>query len=69
MVQLYDALVADRLAFNSAFNRSTFLSGDEDLLKAMPDAVPHGGRRVTPGWSYGIIVGSMTDCRRCLPMR
>lgn len=42
MVQLYGALAADRLVFNSAFNRDTFLRGLEDMLKAMPDAVPRG---------------------------
>lgn len=42
MVQLYGALAADRLVFNSAFNRDTFLQGVSDLLKAMPDGVPKG---------------------------
>lgn len=42
MVQLYGALAADRLVFNSAFNRDTFLRGVGDLLSAMPDAVPRG---------------------------
>lgn len=42
MVQLYGALAADRLVFNSGFNRDTFLRGVSDLLKAMPDAVPKG---------------------------
>lgn len=42
MVQLYGALAADRLIFNSAFNRKTFLSGVSALLGDMPDAVPDG---------------------------
>lgn len=42
MVQLYAALAADRLVFNSAFNRDSFLAGVDGLLKAMPDAVPEG---------------------------
>ncbi|MEQ8516681.1 MAG: DUF3524 domain-containing protein, partial [Chromatocurvus sp.] len=42
MVQLYGALAADRPVFNSAFNRDTFLQGVDDLLCAMPDAVPQG---------------------------
>ncbi|MFN2328540.1 MAG: DUF3524 domain-containing protein [Chromatocurvus sp.] len=42
MVQLYGALAADRLVFNSGFNRDTFLRGVSGLLKAMPDAVPKG---------------------------
>ncbi|MBT8444318.1 MAG: DUF3524 domain-containing protein [Gammaproteobacteria bacterium] len=39
---LYTALAADRLAFNSAYNRDTFLRGVEELLAALPDAVPPG---------------------------
>ncbi|MCS4502547.1 DUF3524 domain-containing protein [Arhodomonas aquaeolei] len=42
MVQLYAALAADRLLFNSAFNRESFLEGVAALLDRMPDAVPEG---------------------------
>ena len=42
MVQLYSALAADRLLFNSAYNRDTFLAGVADLLQKMPDEVPRG---------------------------
>ncbi|ABI56952.1 tRNA-queuosine alpha-mannosyltransferase domain-containing protein [Alkalilimnicola ehrlichii MLHE-1] len=42
MVQLYGALAAQRLLFNSAFNRDSFLSGVRTLLRKMPDAVPGG---------------------------
>lgn len=42
MVQLYGGLAADRLVFNSAFNRDTYLNGVTELLDAMPDAVPRG---------------------------
>ncbi len=42
MVQLYGGLSADRLLFNSAFNRDSYLQGVEALLKKMPDAVPPG---------------------------
>lgn len=42
MVTLYSGLCADRLVFNSSFNRETFLSGVDRLLKKMPDAVPAG---------------------------
>jgi glycosyltransferase involved in cell wall biosynthesis len=45
MVQLYGALAADRLLFNSAFNRDSFLDGLDCLLAEMPDAVPHGIRQ------------------------
>ncbi len=42
MVQLYGALAADRVKFNSAYNRDAFLSGVEALLARLPDAVPAG---------------------------
>jgi len=42
MVLLYGALAADRLAFNSDYNRQTFLHGVDALLRKMPDAVPPG---------------------------
>ena len=42
MVQLYGGLAADRLLFNSAFNRDSYLQGVAGLLGQMPDAVPPG---------------------------
>lgn len=49
IVQLYGALAADRLIFNSAFNRDSFLDGVDGLLGRMPDAVPAGVReRLAP---------------------
>jgi len=45
MVQLYGALAADRLLFNSAFNRDSFLEGVEALLNKMPDEKPAGLRQ------------------------
>ncbi len=42
MVQLYGALAADRLVFNSAWNRDSFLDGVAALLARLPDAVPAG---------------------------
>lgn len=42
MVQLYGGLTADRLLFNSAFNRDSYLQGVAELLAQMPDAVPPG---------------------------
>lgn len=42
MVSLYAALAADRLLFNSAFNRDSFLDGVAQLLRKMPDRVPAG---------------------------
>lgn len=43
MVNLYSALAADRVVFNSAYNRRTFLAGAEDFLARMPDRLPAGG--------------------------
>lgn len=40
MVQLYGALTADRVAFNSEYNRTSFLDGVDALLQRLPDAVP-----------------------------
>ncbi|HHJ34862.1 MAG TPA: DUF3524 domain-containing protein [Gammaproteobacteria bacterium] len=42
MVQLYGALAADKLLFNSDFNKETFLDGVEELLKKFPDNIPGG---------------------------
>ncbi len=43
-VQVYGALAAQWLLFNSGFNRDTFLDGVDHLLQRMPDAVPTGIR-------------------------
>lgn len=40
MVSLYSALAADRVAFNSAYNRDTFLQGVTELLRRLPDYAP-----------------------------
>ena len=37
LVPLYSALCADAIAFNSDYNRSTFLHGAKQLLKRLPD--------------------------------
>jgi glycosyltransferase involved in cell wall biosynthesis len=42
MVSLYSALAADRIVFNSAYNRDGFLAGCRDLLQRLPDYVPAG---------------------------
>ena len=42
MVSLYSALAADRIVFNSAYNRDTFLWGVDALLRKLPDRVPDG---------------------------
>lgn len=40
MVSLYGALAADQVAFNSSYNRDTFLEGCTDLLRRLPDFAP-----------------------------
>jgi len=40
MVQLYGALAANKICFNSAYNRDSFLNGVDQLLKRLPDEVP-----------------------------
>lgn len=42
MVSLYSALAADRVLFNSSYNRDSFLSGVAALLGRLPDRVPPG---------------------------
>lgn len=40
ILSLYTALCADKLIFNSCFNRTTFMAGAEKLLNRLPDHVP-----------------------------
>jgi len=40
MVQLYGALAANKIVFNSAYNQNSFLNGIDQLLKMLPDEVP-----------------------------
>jgi glycosyltransferase involved in cell wall biosynthesis len=42
MVSLYSSLAADRVVFNSHYNRSSFMGGCESLLRRLPDRVPGG---------------------------
>ncbi|MBS8240475.1 DUF3524 domain-containing protein [Marinobacter lipolyticus] len=42
MVNLYSAISADRVVYNSAWNRDSFLDGARDFLDKMPDGVPGG---------------------------
>lgn len=43
MVSLYSALAADRVIFNSHYNRTTFLEGARVFLARMPDRLPAAG--------------------------
>ncbi|MCW9048350.1 MAG: DUF3524 domain-containing protein [Gammaproteobacteria bacterium] len=40
MVQLYGALAADKLLFNSVYNQQSFLNGVDRLLNLLPDETP-----------------------------
>ncbi len=40
MLNIYTALAADRVLFNSHYNRKTFLDGAASLLRRLPDQVP-----------------------------
>ncbi len=40
MVTLYSALAADRIVFNSTYNRDSFLTGCQQMLERFPDGVP-----------------------------
>ncbi len=42
ILNLYTALCADHVLFNSEYNRHSFLTGVEDLLKRLPDQIPSG---------------------------
>ena len=56
MVQLYGALAADLVAFNSAYNRASFLQGVEQLARRLPDQVPNN------------LVARLADKSRVLPV-
>src|SRR5690554_2410582 len=42
ILNLYNALCADRVLFNSGWNQDTLLAGAERLLRKLPDQVPPG---------------------------
>lgn len=42
ILNIYTALAADWVLFNTEYNRSTFLNGSRKLLKKLPDQVPAG---------------------------
>ena len=56
MVSLYSALAADKIVFNSAYNKNSFLDGCEALLGRLPDKVPAG------------IVSLLQDKSRVIPV-
>lgn len=42
ILNIYTALAADHICFNTHYNRNTFLAGCRKLLKKLPDHVPAG---------------------------
>lgn len=42
ILNIYTALCADRILFNTAFNRDSFLQGVGQLLRRLPDQIPSG---------------------------
>ncbi|MEM1010131.1 MAG: DUF3524 domain-containing protein, partial [Myxococcota bacterium] len=62
ITQLYSAICADILVFNSEFNRSSFLEGVESFLSKMPDAVPQQQCAVLEHKSYVLPVPLEDDC-------
>lgn len=42
MVNIYSAIAADRVLFNSRWNLDSFLAGIEEFLGRLPDGVPEG---------------------------
>lgn len=61
MVQIYSALAADSLCFNSDFNRQTFLTGVSDLLKKLPDGIPNNIPTRLRGKSHVVPVGLLSE--------
>jgi glycosyltransferase involved in cell wall biosynthesis len=64
VLNLYTALCADRVLFNSHFNRNTFLAGVEELLLRLPDHVPANIAEVIAQRSEVIPVPLVDSCYR-----
>lgn len=64
MVQIYSALAADSLCFNSDFNRQTFLAGVSDLLKKLPDGIPNNIPSVLQEKSRVVPVGLLSELQK-----
>lgn len=63
ITSLYTAISADRVVFNSAYNRDTFLNGADRLLAQMPDHVPEGVVSRIREKSRVLPVPVAADCR------
>ena len=57
LLSIYTALCADKLVFNSRFNRDSMLQGVQRFLKMMPDCIPDGVHDEIQGKSEVIPVG------------
>lgn len=62
IITLYSALCADKLVFNSDFNRTTFLTGAEALLRKLPDHVPAGLSAILQQRSSVLAVPLAAEC-------
>jgi len=54
VLNIYTALAADYVLFNSGYNRNSFLAGAQALLKKLPDQVPAGGDRTLASTFVGV---------------
>lgn len=63
LTSIYTALCADKVVFNSPFNRRTFRAGAEKLLKMMPDCVPDKIADMIDQKSLVIPVPLRAECR------
>jgi glycosyltransferase involved in cell wall biosynthesis len=64
LTSIYSALAADRVLFNSRYNRESFLAGCAELLGKLPDRVPPGVVEALDGKSNVLAVP--IDC--CAPV-
>lgn len=62
VTSIYSAVAADRLVFNSEYNRQTFTDGARSLLDKMPDHVPSGIVESLESKSSVIPVALDDDC-------
>lgn len=62
LTNLYTALAADRVLFNSVFNRDSFLEGIRGMLGLMPDGVPPGVSDLIGGKSEVLPVPLDQEC-------
>jgi len=64
LTNLFTALAADRILFNSSYNMETFLDGTAELLSVMPDHVPKGVPGVVQEKSEVLPVPLQEGCYR-----